>query len=162
MQGCRQVGDHGMASVSQQNSYQCDQCGTANIVAAPLLYEQGTRAYSGPFHSGVSQSYSAQAAAPPNPRGYRRALLLWGTPICFTLFWGSVGLRGILEHSSSWAESGNVVVVLLLLGLACVGGMLWRFRSIARYNREVYRHLYWNWEHTYICRRCGCSLIIPS
>jgi len=41
-----------MASVSQLNPYQCDQCGTANIVAAPVLYQQGTRAYSGTFSSG--------------------------------------------------------------------------------------------------------------
>jgi hypothetical protein len=67
---CRQVRDNGMASVSQASPYQCDQCGTANIVAAPLLYEQGTRTYSGPYHSGIRQSYFAQSAAPPDPRGY--------------------------------------------------------------------------------------------
>ena len=85
---CRQARDNGMASTSRLNPYQCDQCGTTNIVAAPLLYEQGTRSYSGPFHSGTSQSYSAQAAAPPDPRGYGRPLLLWGIPICFTFFLG--------------------------------------------------------------------------
>ena len=41
-----------MASVSQLNLYQCDQCGTANIVAAPVLYQQGTRAYSGTISRG--------------------------------------------------------------------------------------------------------------
>jgi hypothetical protein len=151
-----------MASASRLNPYQCDQCGTTNIVAAPLLYEQGTRSYSGPFHSGVSQSYSAQAVAPPDPRGYGRPLLLWGIPICFTFFWGFAGLGRILDHPTSRASLENAVAVLLLLGVACLGGMLLRFRSIARYNREVYPRLYWNWEHTYICRRCGRSLIIPS
>jgi len=159
---CRQVRDNGMASVSQTSPYQCDQCGTTNIVAAPLLYEQGTRTYSGPFHSGISQSYTAQAVEPPNPRGYGRPLLFWGIPICFTFVLGLVGLIGILEHPSSIATSGNIVAFLLLLGVACVGGMLLKFRKIARYNREVYPRLYWNWEHTYICRRCGRSLFIPS
>jgi hypothetical protein len=151
-----------MASVSQFNPYRCDQCGAANIVAAPLLYKQGTRTYSGPFHSGISQSFSAQTAAPPNPRGYGRPLLLWGIPICFTFLLGLVGFSGILEHPSSIATSGNIVALLLLLGVACVGGMLLHFNSIARYNREVYPRLHWNWEHTYICRRCGRSLLIPS
>ena len=151
-----------MASVSELNPYQCDQCGTTNIVAAPLLYEQGTRSYSGPFHSGISQSHSAQAAAPPNPRGYGRPLLLWGIPIYFTFFLGLVGLSGILEHPRSIATSGNIVAGLLILGVACIGGMLLKFRKIARYNREVYPRLYRNWEHTYICRRCGRSLLIPS
>lgn len=149
-----------MASVSQRNSYQCDQCGTSNIVAAPVLYEQGTRTYSGPFHSGMSQSYSALAAAPPVPRGYGRPLLFWGIPICFTFFWGSVGLIGILSRSKSAAELGNTVAILLLFGVACIGGMLLSFRRIARYNREVYSRLYWNWEHTYLCRRCGKVLFI--
>lgn len=151
-----------MASVSQQTPYQCDQCGATNIVAAPLLYEQGTRSYSGPYHSGISQSYSAQAAAPPHPRGYGRPVLFWGIPICFTLFWGFVGLIGILDHRESASTLGSTVTVLLLLGVACLGGMLLRFRKIARYNREVYSRLYWNWQHTYICRRCGRSLLIPS
>jgi predicted RNA-binding Zn-ribbon protein involved in translation (DUF1610 family) len=64
-----------MASVSQLNPYQCDQCGTTNIVAAPVLYQQGTRAYSGTFSSGTSQSFSAQAAAPPDPRGYAKSIM---------------------------------------------------------------------------------------
>jgi len=159
---CRQVRGNGMASVSQLNPYQCDQCGTTNIVAAPVLYQQGTRAYSGTFSSGTSQSFSAQAAAPPDPRGYGRPLLLWGIPICFTFFWGFVGLVGILNRSKSALALGNTVTILLLLGVACVGGMLLSFRRIARYNREVYPRLQWNWEHTYFCRRCGKLRLIPS
>ena len=105
---CRQARDNGMASTSRLNPYQCDQCGTTNIVAAPLLYEQGTRSYSGPFHSGTSQSYSAQAAAPPDPRGYGRPLLLWGIPICFTFFWGlSWALEGFWNIRSSHCNAGE-------------------------------------------------------
>ena len=52
--------DNGMASVSQLNPYHCDQCGTANIVAAPVLYQQGTHThtYSTKFDSGTTQSFS--------------------------------------------------------------------------------------------------------
>jgi len=159
---CRQVRENAMASVLQPNPYQCDQCGTTNIVAAPVLYQQGTRTFSGIFNAGTSQSYSAQAVAPPNPRGYIRPLLLWGIPICFTFFWAFVGLFGILNRSKSAISLGNTVTILLLLGVACVGGMLLSFRRIARYNREVYPRLHWNWEHTYICRRCGKFRLIPS
>jgi hypothetical protein len=151
-----------MASVSQLNLYQCDQCGTTNIVAAPVLYQQGTRAYSGTFNSGTSQSYSAQVAAPPSPRGYGRPLVLWGVPICFTIFWGLAGFGRILEHPKSAATLADAVAILLFLGMVCLGGMLLSFRRIARYNREVYPRLHWNWEHTYICRRCGKLRLIPS
>ncbi len=137
-------------------------CGTTNIVAAPVLYQQGTRTFSGIFNAGTSQSYSAQAVAPPNPRGYIQPLLLWGIPICFTFFWAFVGLFGILNRSKSAISLGNTVTILLLLGVACVGGMLLSFRRIASYNREVYPRLHWNWEHTYICRRCGKFRLIPS
>ena len=159
---CRQVRDNVMATVSQLNPYRCDHCGTENIVAAPVLYQQGTRAYSGTFSSGTSRSYSAQAAAPPNPRGYGRTLSLWGVPICFTIFWSFAGFGRIIEHPKSAATLADAVAILLLLGMVCLGGMLLSLRRIARYNREIYPRLRWNWEHTYICRRCGNLRLIPS
>ena len=151
-----------MASVSQRNSYQCDQCGTTNIVAAPVLYEQGMRTYSGTFHSGASQSYSAQAVAPPNPRGYGRALLLWGFGIFFACFWGVAGLRAVVRHPNSTGTMERPIAFLVILASLCFMGMVSNFRRIARYNREVYPRLRWNWEHTYICRRCGKPRLIPS
>ena len=80
-----------MATLSQPNPYHCDQCGTGEIVAVPLLYQQGTRTFSGTFSHGTSQSYSAQIAAPPHPRGYIRPFVLWGFAICFLRFWGRRG-----------------------------------------------------------------------
>jgi predicted RNA-binding Zn-ribbon protein involved in translation (DUF1610 family) len=151
-----------MASVSQVNHYQCDQCGTANIVAAPVLYQQGTRAYSGTFNSGTSQSYSAQAAAPPSPRGYGRPLFLWGFGIFFACFWGWAGLGAVIRHPDSHGTLGRPIAFLVLLGIACLAGLIFSFRRIAHYNREIYPQLQWNWEHTYICRRCGKIRLIPS
>jgi hypothetical protein len=131
-----------MASVPQLNLYQCDQCGTTNIVAAPVLYQQGTRAYSGTLSSGTSQSYFAQLAAPPSPRGYGRALVLWGVPICFTIFWGLAGFGRIFERPKSAATLADAVAILLLLGMVCLGGILLSFRRIARHNREIYPRLH--------------------
>ena len=149
-----------MASVSQQNSYQCDHCGTANIVAASVLHEQGTRAYSGTFYSGMSQSFSAQSVAPPNARGYIRPFLLWGPLIIIFFVWTVLGAGSILDHPVSSALRPNTLAVFLLLGLASLAGLIHSLRRIARYNREVYPRLRWNWEHTYLCRRCGKVLFI--
>lgn len=149
-----------MASVSQQTPYQCDQCGTTNIVAAPLLYEQGTRTYSGPFHSGTSQSFSAQAVAPPKPHGYIRPFILWGFAIVIFSVWVLVGCSLIFQRPT--AAIVEKTGLFALPDIVCIAGLLLNFRRIARYNREVYSRLYWNWEHTYLCRRCGRSLIIPS
>lgn len=159
-QGCRQVGDNGMASTSQQNSYQCDQCGGANIVAAPLLYQQGTHTYSGPFYSGVSQSHTAQAVAPPKPRGYIRPLLLWGFWILLFSILFLVNFSLIFRHPR--AAILETTAMFAFLDIACIAGLLLSLRRVARYNREIYSQLYWNWQHTFICRRCGQSLVIPS
>lgn len=154
--------ERAMEFVSQNNSYQCDKCGTTNIVAAPVLYQQDTRTYSGTFNSGTSQSYSAQAVAPPNRRGYARTFLLWGFGIFFASFWGVAGLRAIARYPSTAESSERTVVGFEVVALACVIGMVLSFRRIARFNWEVYPQLHWQWEHTYVCRRCGRSLLIPS
>ena len=162
-QAVARVREKKMGTVAeQQTPYQCDRCGAANVVAAPLVYQQGTHTYSTRLTSGTTQSFSAQAAAPPDPRGYGRPLVLWGTPICFTFFWGIAGLSRILDHPQSAANLSGSVAIFVLLGLGFLGGMFLSFRRISHYNREVYPRLRWNWEHTYICRRCGNSQLIPS
>jgi len=144
-----------MAATGQQIAYRCDQCGSPELVALPLLYEQGTRSFSGRFTSGVSQSFSAKAASPPKPRGYLRACLVWGFPIVFCCFWGLLGLSAIAKHSRSPISLEITVAVLLFLGCILILRLLFSFRRIARYNREVYPHLHSDWAHTFMCRRCG-------
>jgi hypothetical protein len=151
-----------MGTALQQTPFQCDQCGATNVVAAPVVFQQGTHSYSTGFHSGTSQTFAAHIAAPPNPRSYRRPLLMWGFPIGFTFFWGFAGLSRILDHPQSAGTLTSAVALFLILGGALLGGMFLSFRRIARYNRDVYPRLYWNWEHTYICRRCGKSQSIFS
>ena len=151
-----------MAAAGQQMAYRCDQCGSSEIVALSLLYEQGTRSFSGRFTSGVSQSYTAQAASPPRPRGYLRACLGWGFPIAVCCFWGLLGLSAILQHSKAPISLEIAVAVLLLLGCALILRLLFSFRKTARYNKEVYTCLYSDWAHTFMCRRCGkYSLVRP-
>jgi hypothetical protein len=151
-----------MASVSQLNPYQCDQCGTANIVAAPVLYQQGTHTYSTRFYSGTTQSHSAQAATPPHPKGYLRPLLIWGPAITIFFVWTVVGASSIYDHPMTSALRPSAVTLFLFLGAASLVRLVFSLRGIARYNREVYPQLRWNWEHTYICRRCGKFRLIPS
>lgn len=150
-----------MASESEFSPYRCDRCGTTNIVAAAVVYQQGTRTYSGVFSSGVSQSQEALVAGPPNQRRYRRPFLTWGIAVCFAFFWGFAGLSRMTIHPNS-ASLGNAVAIFLIAGVLFVVGLLLSIHRVARYNREVYPQLLRNWEHTFICRRCGRSLVIPS
>ncbi len=150
-----------MELVSQSNSYQCDRCGTTNVVAAPVLFEQGTRTYSGRLSSGTTQTFAAQAAAPPRPRGYLRPFLTWGSAIAIFFAWSVAGISSIREHPLTSALHPSAVAVFLALGVASLMGMLSSLRKRVRHNREIYPQLRWNWEHTYICRRCGKNLLIP-
>ena len=118
-----------MASVSQLNPYQCDQCGTANIVAAPVLYQQGTHTYSTRFHSGTTQSFSARAVAPPRPRGYLRPFLLWGPAIVIFFVWTVVGVSSIDQHPMTSALRPSAVTVFLFLGVASLAGMVFSLRK---------------------------------
>ena len=52
--------------------------------------------------------------------------------------------------------------MFLLLTVASLAGLVINLRKVAHYNREVFPRLHWNWEHTYICRRCGKFRLIPS
>ena len=87
-----------MAVAKQQPSYQCDQCGSPNIVALSVLYEQGTRTYSSPAYWGKSQTYSAQGAAPPRRKGYGVPFLIWGFLLYFVLFWSWAFYGGLTKY----------------------------------------------------------------
>ena len=151
-----------MAATGQVMAYRCEQCGSPEIVALSLLYEQGTRSFSGRFTSGVSQSFTAKVASPPSPRNYVRALFGWGFAIFFCVFWGIAGFRGMLQHPQKVGSLEGAVLFLFCLGFLFFLGMVFHFRRIARYNREVYPHLHSDWAHTFMCRRCGkYSLIRP-
>ena len=151
-----------MAATGQQIAYRCDQCGSPELVALSLLYEQGTRSFSGRFTSGVSQSFTAKAASPPSPRNHVRPLFGWGFAIFFCVFWGIAGFRGILQHPQKTESLEGAVTFLFGLGFMFFLGMIFHLRRISRYNREVYPHLHSDWAHTFMCRRCGKYSLIRS
>jgi len=151
-----------MASLPQHSPYKCDQCGTPDIVAIPLLYKDGTRNYSTTVSWGSSQTYSAQAAAPPRPRGYMMHLLLWSVPTFLLFLWSYAGISAILERPNVRGTAAEEVVVFLVLGFSCLGGLVFSLRAISRYNREIYPQSRRDWEHTYMCRRCGRFQLIYS
>lgn len=150
-----------MATSVQQHLYQCEQCGAPKIVAAPILYQQGTRTFSGILNHGVSQSVSAGAMAPPRPRGYVRQVSIWGFIVVLCSVLGYTSLYAFLTHKSISASLGVVTVAFLILWIVSIRGMVRALRGILRYNREVYPKLQSEWTHTYMCQRCGkLSLIV--
>ena len=151
-----------MAATGQQFAYRCGQCGSPELVALSLLYEQGTRSFSRRFTTGVSQSFTAKAAAPPSPKRYFRPLILWGPVVLFFATWTYVGFIALFMHPKSLALKEFLAVVFPILFFAALAKLLRSLGRIARYNREVYPGLHSDWAHTFMCRRCGkYSLIRP-
>lgn len=148
--------------VAQQTPYQCDRCGATNVVAAPLVYQQGTHTYYNRFSRTTSQSASAQAVAPPRPRGYLRSVIVWGPIVSFLALWTFIGLGAAFQVQGISAYKVNLAFMILFLCIGSLAGLINSLRRVSRYNREVLPRLQENWEHTYICRRCGNSqLILP-
>jgi predicted RNA-binding Zn-ribbon protein involved in translation (DUF1610 family) len=151
-----------MVTTGQRTAYRCDQCGSAEIVALSLLYEQGTRSFSGRFTSGVSQSIAAKAAAPPAPKHYFRPFILWGSVVAFFAMWTYVGFSALFMHPKALALKECWAAVLLTLCMTSFVKLLLNLYLIARYNQEVYPRLHSDWAHTFMCRRCGRYSLIRS
>jgi DNA-directed RNA polymerase subunit RPC12/RpoP len=151
-----------MSVAKQQHSYQCDQCGSPNIAALSVLYEQGTRTYSSPTNWGSSQSYSAQGAAPPRRKGYGGPFLLWGFLLSFFLFWSWACYSAMLKYPKTASSMEYALGFLGLMVLGCVIGLVLTSRKVSRYNQAVFPNLYATWARTYMCHRCGKLLHIPS
>ena len=156
-----------MGTALQQTDYQCEQCGATNIVAAPVVYSQGTHSFSGRFCAGTNAIIlQRSSAAPPRPRGYLRPLLLWGSPHFFPSFWelcwASDQDSAIIRTTSGTQGLRRLRFSYLLDLAASLEWCFMSFRKVARYNREVYPRLYWDWEHTYVCKTMRRSQMIPS
>lgn len=91
-----------------------------------------------------------------------RPIVLWGPVILIFSAWTIAGSVSIAEHPLTSALHVQTVFIFLFFGLASFAGLFLAITKIARYNREVLPRLRWNWEHTYICRRCGKSQLIFS
>ena len=118
-------------------AYRCEQCGSPEIAALSQLYEQGTRSFSGRFTSGVSQSYSARAAAPPKPKRYFRPIILWGPVVVFFGMWTYVGFNTLFMHPKAFVLKEFLAVVFFLLFIAALARLLVNLGRVTRYNREV-------------------------
>jgi ribosomal protein L37E len=144
-----------MVSPKREVSHQCDRCGSPNIVALSLLHDQETRTNSQGF---TSQSYSAQRATPPQPRSYGLPIFFFSVIILFILFC-SLAYYSAAKHAPFLEYP---IGCLLIVAAACIAALTFICRNIAQYNRDVFPTIYWNWTHTYLCRRCGKLLHLPT
>lgn len=77
-------------------------------------------------------------------------------------WWSVIGFRFVFDFHTAGGFKGDVAVFFLLVDVTCILGLIISVWKIDHYNRNVLPRLRWNWEHTYVCRRCGRTLLILS
>ena len=94
--------------------------------------------------------------------GYSGPFLLWGFLLSFFLFWSWACYSAMLKYPKTASSMEYPLGLLGLLVLGCVIGLVLTSRKVSLYNQAVFPVLYSTWARTYMCRRCGKLLHIPS
>ena len=149
-----------------ENEFVCPQCHSENVQNFALVYGQnvsqsqnktfGGGVIGGDLASGVSVTNGTsvtglgQAVAPPPQKSRNKlyAFLMW--------FFGYMPISALLAAILPDAL-GSAPFVLSLIVL---GGIEFKIRKgISNWNKEVWPGLYDEWQHSYLCLKCGHSFV---
>ena len=151
--------------MANQN-YTCPQCGSENIQRFSVAFRGGASTIDtktsatgvgfggghlgvgvgGAHTTGVQMTQLAQEVAPPAKKGYLFPIII------------SIVAYFILGFTDSFL--GNTVShILSILGFA---GCIWLFayKNTYLWNKTVWPELYNQWEHSWVCLKCGHKFIM--
>ena len=155
---------------------ECSACHSTNLVKVSLAYEQGFSDYQGQSRSrglfagtgglglwggrttttGTSQSRLSARLSPPNKWSYWTTLKVWFAGlIILCLVGGALIPANALNAKEFIREFGwglDAYVGLLVF----FGWFVWR------YNRRIFPVKRRNWDRSFLCRRCGNTLLIAD
>ena len=143
--------------VQEEQRFECPSCHSDNVQRFAIAFQNGiadvnttTAGIGVAGHFGVGaaktkgtqQSALSMSVAPPAKKGYlwKVILLLVISSIGGAIFGGTLG---------------ETVNVLLLVG----GGYL-IYRQVYCWNRDIHPQLMDEWQHSFICLRCGNKFIL--
>jgi MFS family permease len=95
--------------------------------------------------SGNTQSLLSALATPPKKRGAADGVAL---AVIGWIVGGGIGM-GISE------TAGFITFLIIGIAATCCGIILHRVND--KWNKLVYPPLYRNWEHSWLCKRCGTT-----
>jgi DNA-directed RNA polymerase subunit RPC12/RpoP len=149
-------GRKGIAATRQSTPYCCAQCGSDNLEALSLIYQNGVSHFRLYYYgSGERRSIAAQQAAPPSRKSLFEPCVFYG--------FGMV-LGYVLQEMDPLRGQVHTVDFILPVALALRVGMaallIWRLVQTVRYNRTIFPLLLQNWWDSYKCRRCGNITVI--
>lgn len=143
----------------------CPNCNSDNIQSFKIAYHSGVSTSShstvgvgysnGGFGvgtaetTGVSVSNLSQSVAPPEKKGYLKNFFIGYLIVCVITYF----IKLICESAV-----GRTFIVIDYFAIACL--LYWFYKEIYCWNRDIYPKLLYQWNHSYICLRCGHRFII--
>ena len=103
----------------------------------------------------MSQSFTAQTLAPPQPKGYARRLMPWIFAVILMTSTTYFELSVFLKRPNLAESEAVVALIFVSLCSVSIWGLVRTLLKTLRYNRDVYPMREQEWAHSFMCRRCG-------
>ena len=148
---------------------ECPVCHSTNLVKVSLAYEQGLSGYQGQSRSrglvlgtgglgfwggrtmstGTSQARLSARLSPPSRWSYWTTLKVWLAGLLVLCFVG-----GTLTPENAYKAREFIHELTWALD-AYSGALVFAGWLVWRYNRRIFPVKRRNWDHSFLCRRCG-------
>lgn len=161
--------------VTGEQQFCCPQCHSDNIQRYEIIYNQNVSSsshtttgvgttFGGNFGAGVATTTGTsvtalgETVAPPSPKPTAFITLKAG---CLFLLFGGLIIAIVVTIIASITSSntlGELITTALIIGL-----IVYRYKVIQdnkRWNREIYPQLVNEWQHSYMCMKCGHRFVL--
>jgi len=155
---------------------ECSVCHSTNLVKVSLAYEQGLSDYQGQSHSrglfagtgglglwggrttsaGTAQTRLSARLSPPTKWSYWTMLKVWFAGLMVVWFMGLALTPANADKAKEFTREFAWAVDAYVAALVFFGWLVWR------YNRRVFPVKRRSWNRSFLCRRCGKTVLIAS
>ncbi len=155
---------------------ECSVCHSTNLVKVSLAYEQGLSDYHGQSRSrgvfagteglglwggrttsaGTSQTRLSARLSPPTKCSYWTMLKVWFAGLIVVWFVGIALTPANAYQAKEFTREFALAMDVYVAALVVFGWLVWG------YNRRIFPAKHRSWDRSFLCRRCGKTVLIPS
>jgi len=155
---------------------ECSVCHSTNLVKVSLAYEQGLSGYQGQSRSrglslgtggvglwgdwtrstGMLQTRLSARLNPPRKWSYWTTLKVWFAGLIVLWFVGVALTPASAYKAKEFIREVTWALDVYLGALVFFGWLVWR------YNRRIFPVKHRNWSRSFLCRRCGNTVLIAT
>ena len=152
---------------------ECSVCHSTNLVKLSLAFEQGLSDYQGQSRSrglfagtgglglwggrttsaGTSQTRLSARLSPPTKWSYWTMLKVWFAGLIVVWFVAIALTPANAYKAKEFTRELTWAIDAYVAALVFLGWLVWR------YNRRIFPAKRRNWDHSFLCRRCGNTLL---